>query len=62
MNLLAVNQDTGRPGEGCPADLGDLRAQQARVFVYNWFEHGTPSAEDFRKAREAKEGRVAIAV
>jgi len=36
---------------------GDLPAQQARVFVYDWLKHGAPSADDFRKARAAELAR-----
>ena len=53
LNLLAVSKDSGKPGDGCPANLAELPAQQARVFIYDWLKHGAPAAEDFRKAREA---------
>src|ERR1039458_9781762 len=52
LNLLAINKETGRPGQGCPADLTDLPAQQARVFVYDWLNHGVPSIDDFEEARK----------
>jgi alkylated DNA nucleotide flippase Atl1 len=42
LNLLAVRKDTGRPDKDCGADLTDLPAQQARVFVYDWLKHGVP--------------------
>jgi len=54
LNLLAVSKTNGKPGDGCPADLSELPAQQARVFVYDWLEHGAPSAEDFKRARAAE--------
>jgi hypothetical protein len=62
LNLLAVQKATGRPGDGCPADLSDLPAQQARVFIYDWLKHGMPRVEEFDEARAAEEGRVAAAV
>src|SRR5260370_1291726 len=33
LNLLAVSKDTGRPGEGCPAELVDLPAQQGQFMA-----------------------------
>jgi len=61
LNLLAINQDTGRPGEGCPADLSDLPAQQARVFVFDWLSRDVPSTQDFEDAWAAEKGRAASA-
>jgi hypothetical protein len=61
LNLLAVGKATGKPSDGCPADLSELPAQQARVFVYDWLEHGAPSAEDFKRARTTAEARSATA-
>lgn len=60
LNLLAIGKENGRPSDGCPANLSDLPAQQARVFVYDWLKHGAPSAEDFERARAA-EARTATA-
>ena len=57
LNLLAVKKETGRPGKGCPADLTDLPAQQARVFIYDWLKHGVPSTEQFEAARKAEDGK-----
>ncbi len=54
LNLLAVSKDTGRPGEGCPAELVDLPAQQARVFIFDWLKHGAPKPEEFEQARPQK--------
>lgn len=54
LNLLAVSKKSGKPSDGCPANLADLPAQQARVFVYDWLKHGAPSADDFRKATAAE--------
>jgi hypothetical protein len=57
LNLLAISKGTGRPSEGCPADLSDLPAQQARVFVHDWLKHGVPSVEQLQEARKAEESK-----
>src|SRR5262249_4893537 len=62
LNLLAVSKETGRPGEGCPADLSDLPAQQAKVFGYDWLKHGVPKLDEFEEARAAEQGRLATVV
>jgi hypothetical protein len=62
LNLLAVSKESGRPGDGCPAELSDLPAQQARVFIYDWLKHGVPKIDEFEDARAAEEGKVAAAV
>jgi len=62
LNLLAISQETGVPGDGCPADLSDLPAQQARVFVYDWLRHSVPSVEALEDARKAEKGRVTPSV
>jgi hypothetical protein len=54
LNLLAISKKTGKPGDGCPANLSELPVQQARVFSYDWLKHGAPSAEDFKRARAAE--------
>jgi hypothetical protein len=59
LNLLAVSKDSGIPGDGCPADLSDLPAQQARVFVYDWLKHGVPKIEEFEEARAAAQDKIA---
>jgi hypothetical protein len=59
LNLLAISQNTGVPSEGCPANLSDLPAQQARVFVYDWLKHGAPSIKALEEARKAKKAKVA---
>jgi hypothetical protein len=62
LNLLAVSKENGIPSDGCPDDLSDLPAKQARVYVYDWLKHGAPSAEDFKRAREkAEEAQTATA-
>jgi hypothetical protein len=53
LNLLAVSKGHGIPGDGCPANLSELPAKQARVFVFDWLKHGAPSAEDFERVRAA---------
>ena len=62
LNLLAISKDSGKPGDGCPANLSDLPAQQARVFVYDWLKHGVPKVEEFEEARAAQQASVATAV
>ena len=52
---IEPQMDNGEPSDGCPANLSDLPAQQARVYVYDWLKHGAPSAEDFKRAREKAE-------
>lgn len=59
LNLLAVNKITGKPGHGCPTDLSDLPAQQARIFVHDWLKHGVPSVEEFEEARTAETAATA---
>ena len=54
LNLLVINQATGRPGDDCPGDLTDLHGQQSRVFIYDWFSHSAPSDQLFKEAH-AKE-------
>jgi hypothetical protein len=47
----------------CGADLTDLPAQQACVFVYDWLKHGVPEIEEFQKADTvAKKGKAAMTV
>jgi hypothetical protein len=61
LNLLAVSKESGKPGDGCPADLSNLPALQARVFVYDWLKHGVPKIEEFEEARAAEKGKAAAA-
>jgi hypothetical protein len=51
LNLLAVRKDSGRPDDDCGASLTDLPAQQARVFVYDWFSHDASRFEKFLETR-----------
>ncbi|HEV2615700.1 MAG TPA: hypothetical protein VGU63_03710 [Candidatus Acidoferrales bacterium] len=61
LNLIAVQKASGRPGHGCPEEFKDLPAEQSRVFLFNWLEHGVPTVEDFQKARqEATEKESAV--
>ena len=51
LTVLVVQQDSGMPGSGFTgASAGELAKAQARVFAYNWLEHGNPGAEKLEKA------------
>ena len=50
LNAIVIDQTTGLPGEECPFVLDHLPAQQARVFLYDWFDHPAPSDEMFKNA------------
>ena len=51
LTVLVVQQDSGMPGSGFTgASAGELAKAQARVFAYNWLEHGNPGAEKFELA------------
>ena len=46
-----VQQESGMPGSGfIGASAGELAKAQARVFAYNWLEHGNPGAEKLEQA------------
>src|SRR4051794_11043213 len=47
LNVLAISKKSGRPSAAFPTDLA---AEQARVFVYNWLDHGMPSVDDLQEA------------
>jgi hypothetical protein len=53
LNLLVVDKISGRPNDDCGVDLSDLPAQQTRVFVYDWLNHGVPKIEEFKEADAA---------
>lgn len=55
LNLLVINQPTGRPGDDCPGDLSDLHAQQSRVFIYDWLSHSSPTDEMFKQSHDKEE-------
>ena len=51
ITVLVVQQESGMPGSGfIGASAGELAKAQARVFAYNWLEHGNPGAEKFEQA------------
>ena len=51
LTVLVVQQDSGMPGSGFTgASAGELAKAQARVFAYNWLEHGNPGAEKLEQA------------
>jgi hypothetical protein len=49
LTSLVVGRDSGLPGSGFIA-AENLPAAQARVFEYDWLEHGCPSADEFAGA------------
>lgn len=51
LTILVVQQESGMPGSGFTGALAtDLATAQARVFEYNWLEHGNPGAEILEQA------------
>ena len=51
LTVLVVQQDSGLPGSGFTgASAGELGKAQARVFAFNWLEHGNPGAEKLEQA------------
>ncbi len=51
LTVLVVQQDSGMPGPGfIGASAGDLAKAQARMFAFNWLEHGNPGAEKLDRA------------
>ncbi len=60
LTLLVVQQDSGMPGSGFTGALaGDLAKAQARVFDFDWLEHGNPGAEKLEQAvKEAPPDRA----
>ena len=58
LNLLAINQDEGKPGAKIFDGL-DLYKEHSRIFVFNWLSNPVPSVRDFEDARAWHEGRAA---
>ena len=51
LTVLVVQQESGMPGAGFTgASASDLATAQARVFAFNWLEHGNPGAEKLEQA------------
>jgi hypothetical protein len=51
LTVLVVQQDSGMPGSGfIGASAGDLAKAQARVFAFNWLEHGNPGSNKLEQA------------
>jgi hypothetical protein len=49
---IVVNEKTGFPGDAGmkrKTEL-DILCKQHRVFAFNWFSHGCPKPEDFKKS------------
>ena len=51
LTVLVVQQESGMPGSGFTgASAGELAKAQARVFAFDWLEHGNPGAEKLEQA------------
>jgi hypothetical protein len=50
LNSIAVNQDTGFPGDKYPGDHERLKllSQRAQIFTFNWAIKGVPRSKDFQ--------------
>ena len=50
LNSIAVNQDTGFPGDKYPGDHERLKllSQRAQIFTFNWAIKGAPRSKDFQ--------------
>ena len=65
LNLLAIQKSTGKPAPDSGVSqqlLDDLPAQQARVFVYDWLNHGASGFDAFLEARANKQRGAAAVV
>lgn len=51
LTILVVQQESGIPGTGFTgASAVELAQAQARVFAFNWLEHGNPGAKKLEDA------------
>lgn len=51
LTVLVVQQESGLPGSGFTgATATDLASAQAKVFSFNWLEHGNPGVERLEEA------------
>jgi len=51
LTILVVQQESGMPGSGFTgASADELARAQARVFAFNWLEHGNPGSEKLELA------------
>ena len=50
LSSIAVNQDTGFPGDKYPGDHERLKllSQRAQIFTFNWAMKGVPRSKDFQ--------------
>jgi len=55
ISVIAIDPDTGRPGDEFLRDVRDLPAQQSRVFLYDWLNHSAPTDEMFKEAMTKEE-------
>jgi hypothetical protein len=54
LTSIVITETTGLPGEKFTEDSGpgDIFADQAKVFVYDWFTRKAPTSEDFKVAMQ----------
>jgi hypothetical protein len=51
LTVLVVQQESGLPGPGFTgATATELASAQAKVFSFNWLEHGNPGVEKLDEA------------
>lgn len=51
LTVLVVQQESGLPGSGFTgASANELASAQARVFTFNWLEHGNPGSDQLEFA------------
>jgi hypothetical protein len=55
LNSIAVNQETGFPGEKYPEPMTQLEflTERARIFAFGWSAKDKPHAGDFQAAQSA---------
>jgi hypothetical protein len=54
LTSIVITEKSGLPGEKFTEDSGpgDIFADQAKVFVYDWFTRKAPTSEDFKEAMQ----------
>jgi hypothetical protein len=55
LTVLVVRQETGLPGPGFTGTTADaLASAQAKVFEFNWLDHGNPGEDKLEAAVKAQ--------
>jgi hypothetical protein len=52
LNVLAVSQESGLPGDGFHGNFKDVVTifqEQAKVYAHDWFKDAPPKPEDLEK-------------